>query len=899
MYHFYPYYPVQQQQQQFFPWYNQPYIPHTTTSFDTFGNPSYSHPLTDLNSSHYPVINKNFKTFSDFELANLLNDQRNILKQLHDRDQQQQLPILNEFLTTLLHIPRSKLLLAIPSDVSSLIRTTFNAILQEWRYFSYLPNNKALMFRTSTKLIRRLIKVADDIKLIPLWISDSTLLDTIATCLTDIATTGKFLDHNNKYHFKHFTHLIETYTLYQQYLNQHNHFNKDTFIQLLHPIQQCLTSNHFINTFTNLSTTSNSLTTVQKFLLLKSPAFLTSYNGPALEETMHQLLSTMLPHYVTILGQAMKSCAHWSQSMIRCVESILATINHGTHEFPNNVKMMSDHLALIDHVLKLLDEPILYNNVNETLAMPESDKLLDAIIQSLKATIHEKSEKKHETEQLLETLKGLIQHDHIKTEISKENVLPFLLELTDKLTGKAYVLLLEILWSLTFHDESAVLLRSNASFLKRIETISKESRDEALKKAADGLVWKLIREPEFLDKIAKQEENEEHTDVDVTQTIVEEIVNDAGQKQLVTTIKPATHPSGERIFQFDIMISYCHADKELTHKIHKFLVKQGFKIWIDLDNMNGPAMSAMADAVENSEFVIMCMSDSYKQSTYCQAEAEYAFNCKRRLIPLIMRAKYRPDGWLGFLIGSRIYVDFGRFDFDTACRKLMTEISLQSKRPLPSKLNGINQHEKPDAATSSKKSTSTIRQEKSSMNDNNNLLSEFTKRKVTFNFKRKLISQWTDSDVLDYLFTEHLIQMMPLCIEMNGRAFIQLYKMCISKPSRMYTILNEELKSTYKTKLPIGVFSRFLSAVEQRSNMNPWALPETSLQYSETAVTNNIPEDILSNIYSTPVINYDPVQYSTYSDKPYDLVITSNASALDVLRAIERYGLNFAKTIFP
>ena len=36
-------------------------------------------------------------------------------------------------------------------------------------------------------------------------------------------------------------------------------------------------------------------------------------------------------------------------------------------------------------------------------------------------------------------------------------------------------------------------------------------------------------------------------------------------------------------------------------------------------------MNAMADAVENSEFVIMCMSDSYKQSTYCQAEAEYAF----------------------------------------------------------------------------------------------------------------------------------------------------------------------------------------------------------------------------------------------------------------------------------
>ena len=46
--------------------------------------------------------------------------------------------------------------------------------------------------------------------------------------------------------------------------------------------------------------------------------------------------------------------------------------------------------------------------------------------------------------------------------------------------------------------------------------------------------------------------------------------------------------SGERSFQYDIMISYCHTDKELTYKIYKFLVDQGFKIWIDLDNMYGP-----------------------------------------------------------------------------------------------------------------------------------------------------------------------------------------------------------------------------------------------------------------------------------------------------------------------
>lgn len=36
------------------------------------------------------------------------------------------------------------------------------------------------------------------------------------------------------------------------------------------------------------------------------------------------------------------------------------------------------------------------------------------------------------------------------------------------------------------------------------------------------------------------------------------------------------------------MISYCHADKELVYRIHKYLSDKGFKIWLDRDNIYGP-----------------------------------------------------------------------------------------------------------------------------------------------------------------------------------------------------------------------------------------------------------------------------------------------------------------------
>ena len=52
----------------------------------------------------------------------------------------------------------------------------------------------------------------------------------------------------------------------------------------------------------------------------------------------------------------------------------------------------------------------------------------------------------------------------------------------------------------------------------------------------------------------------------------------------------------------------------------------------------------MAQAVENSECVLMCMTEKYKQSNNCRAEAEYAFNIKKPIIPLIMQRNYKPDG---------------------------------------------------------------------------------------------------------------------------------------------------------------------------------------------------------------------------------------------------------------
>ena len=76
----------------------------------------------------------------------------------------------------------------------------------------------------------------------------------------------------------------------------------------------------------------------------------------------------------------------------------------------------------------------------------------------------------------------------------------------------------------------------------------------------------------------------------------------------------------------------------------------------------------------------MCMSESYKRSANCKSEAEYAFNRKKHIVPIKMKKEYIPDGWLGFILGTRLYIDFGTYEFEEAMKLLDNEIQLQKKR---------------------------------------------------------------------------------------------------------------------------------------------------------------------------------------------------------------------------
>jgi hypothetical protein len=129
--------------------------------------------------------------------------------------------------------------------------------------------------------------------------------------------------------------------------------------------------------------------------------------------------------------------------------------------------------------------------------------------------------------------------------------------------------------------------------------------------------------------------------------------------------------------KYDLMISYSHTNSDLCHIIYDCLLKIGkYKIWIDKEEMHGSMMERMAEAIEDSHLMLICMSGAYKSSQACQAECEYAFSRQHRVVFLKMEPKYKPNGWLGIFLGSRHYVDITKESFMTKFKEIVKQISI-------------------------------------------------------------------------------------------------------------------------------------------------------------------------------------------------------------------------------
>ena len=71
--------------------------------------------------------------------------------------------------------------------------------------------------------------------------------------------------------------------------------------------------------------------------------------------------------------------------------------------------------------------------------------------------------------------------------------------------------------------------------------------------------------------------------------------------------------------ELHIMISYQWDHQKIFIDVRDALLKAGHKVWMDIDQMGGSTLEAMANAVEGAKFILMSVSKKYKDSTSCRS----------------------------------------------------------------------------------------------------------------------------------------------------------------------------------------------------------------------------------------------------------------------------------------
>ncbi|XP_030828276.1 uncharacterized protein LOC100892829 isoform X3 [Strongylocentrotus purpuratus] len=339
-------------------------------------------------------------------------------------------------------------------------------------------------------------------------------------------------------------------------------------------------------------------------------------------------------------------------------------------------------------------------------------------------------------EEVTAALGRLAVHDNNKYKIVEAGGLPLMISMLHDESVETQEASAHAVWNLAFSDDVSEKLRSNTDCMMALQDLSTSSSSEVAK-AANGALWVINKEGEKKDLVKENED-------------------DTGLGHSLSRKQP------------HIMLSYQWGCQPLVLKMRDVLAKAGYNIWVDVDCMYGSTLQAMAEAIENACAIVMCMSERYKESPNCRTEAEYAFQLRKRIIPVMMEEYYQPDGWLGIILGAKFYMDFsGRLDIEEEMNKLLKEVQMHSAEAKIIYKDDTDDGVLVGASIS------------------------FPLESAGISIKMESLD-WSASQVQDWLIENELEHLRPLMAEYNGKLLNQLYKMRQEAPDFFYLSIKED-----------------------------------------------------------------------------------------------------------
>ncbi|OWF54050.1 uncharacterized protein LOC110445638 [Mizuhopecten yessoensis] len=441
--------------------------------------------------------------------------------------------------------------------------------------------------------------------------------------------------------------------------------------------------------------------------------------------------------------------------------------NENAH--PTNVwDVLMPFLKTKNMHIKLITLLCLAHIVNEqqNKDLSGNASLFDFLLEMMKAAIKNKDRRQYgfSVEELLDGLANLAKNDSNKAIIMDKKAFPILRDIIMK--GKSEgekAEALKVIWELAFMGKNKQIFMGDKDFWKKLYSLQSEEDHEGVARAAQGACFVI-------------------TDGDLQSKAP------SGVKSFR---KPAPAVPKEEKKEEDqhIMISYNWADQKKLLKVRDSLQEVGYKVWMDVDNMEGDILDAMARAVENAQIVLICYSEKYKESKNCRTEAQYAYQVNKEIVPILMQTKYKPEGWLGILVGSKLFFEFtNKYPFESKIRDLIRELEnrfrVSFRRDSTPKLHSL-------------------------------VSAKLQQVKQTNLADKKSMLTWTKDDLSEWL-TRNKLEALAGMQLLNGELLTFLYKLFRRAPEFFYRCLEKRLGLKSLEDL-----MRFTDALEKLSDEQP------------------------------------------------------------------------------
>ena len=285
------------------------------------------------------------------------------------------------------------------------------------------------------------------------------------------------------------------------------------------------------------------------------------------------------------------------------------------------------------------------------------------------------------------TLAYLVDENTNHLILADENVLSFIITLLDgarqsedrrRCYGYSAKELAEGLSHLAINDANKKILGQNGVIPVLISVIKTSNEDEE-KASATRALWMLAFHDNNKEKI-RQEEGAMDILHQLQQSENPEVQKAAAGALWEIEGKTARHLERIESTGNHVMISYQWDSQEVLVEVKNRLQASGYRVWMDLEQMKGSTLDAMAEAVENASVVLVCVSRRYKESQNCRSEATYAYDLKKDIIPLMMERNYKGDGWLGIIVTGKMWFDFqSKHVLEQSVTKVIKELGGRGK----------------------------------------------------------------------------------------------------------------------------------------------------------------------------------------------------------------------------